>query len=123
MSYCAVCDGFFFRNKTVVVIGGGDTAAEEGLYLFARVCRQVYLVHRRDQLRAGMILQQRVEAECKMDVIWGYGRHRHKGRCRGGYRRRAERCQQRANKGTGNRRGFHIHRLRAEQPWCRPAPK
>ncbi len=69
VSYCAVCDGFFFRNKTVVVIGGGDTAAEEGLYL-AKLCRQVYLVHRRDQLRAGMILQQRVEAECKMDVIW-----------------------------------------------------
>ncbi|MFZ0134630.1 MAG: thioredoxin-disulfide reductase [Desulfobacterales bacterium] len=69
VSYCAVCDGFFFRNKTVVVVGGGDTAAEEGLYL-AKLCRQVYLVHRRDQLRAGMILQQRVKAECKMEVIW-----------------------------------------------------
>jgi thioredoxin reductase (NADPH) len=69
ISYCAVCDGFFFRNKTVVVVGGGDTAAEEGLYL-AKLCRQVYLVHRRDQLRAGMILQQRVKAECKMEVIW-----------------------------------------------------
>lgn len=69
VSYCAVCDGFFFRNKTVVVIGGGDTAAEEGLYL-AKLCHQVYLVHRRDQLRAGMILQQRVKAECKMEVIW-----------------------------------------------------
>jgi thioredoxin reductase (NADPH) len=69
ISYCAVCDGFFFRDKTVVVVGGGDTAAEEGLYL-AKLCRQVYLVHRRDQLRAGMILQQRVKAECKMEVIW-----------------------------------------------------
>ncbi|MGB8427725.1 MAG: thioredoxin-disulfide reductase [Desulfobacterales bacterium] len=69
VSYCAVCDGFFFRNKTVVVVGGGDTAAEEGLYL-AKLCHQVYLVHRRDQLRAGMILQQRVKAECKMEVIW-----------------------------------------------------
>jgi thioredoxin reductase (NADPH) len=69
VSYCAVCDGFFFRDKTVVVVGGGDTAAEEGLYL-AKLCRQVYLVHRRDQLRAGMILQQRVEAECKIEVIW-----------------------------------------------------
>ncbi len=69
VSYCAVCDGFFFRNKTVVVVGGGDTAAEEGLYL-AKLCRQVHLVHRRDQLRAGMILQQRVKAECKMEVIW-----------------------------------------------------
>jgi len=69
ISYCAVCDGFFFRNKTVVVVGGGDTAAEEGLYL-AKLCCQVYLVHRRDQLRAGMILQQRVKSECKMEVIW-----------------------------------------------------
>jgi thioredoxin reductase (NADPH) len=69
VSYCAVCDGFFFRDKTVVVVGGGDTAAEEGLYL-SKLCRQVYLVHRRDQLRAGMILQQRINAECKMEVIW-----------------------------------------------------
>jgi len=62
VSYCAVCDGFFFRDKTVVVIGGGDTAAEESLYL-AKLARQVYLVHRRDALRAGALLQQRVKAE------------------------------------------------------------
>ena len=69
VSYCAVCDGFFFREKTVVVVGGGDTAAEEALYL-AKLCRKVYLVHRRDQLRAGMILQQRVKAECKIEILW-----------------------------------------------------
>ena len=69
VSYCAVCDGFFFKDKTVVVIGGGDTAAEEALYL-AKLCRQVYLIHRRDQLRAGMILQQRVKSECKIEVVW-----------------------------------------------------
>ena len=69
ISYCAVCDGFFFRDKTVVVIGGGDTAAEEALYL-SKLARQVYLIHRRDALRAGMILQQRLKAECKIEIVW-----------------------------------------------------
>jgi thioredoxin reductase (NADPH) len=69
VSYCAVCDGFFFRDKTVAVVGGGDTAAEEALYL-AKLCNQVYLVHRRDALRAGMILQERVKAECKIEILW-----------------------------------------------------
>jgi thioredoxin reductase (NADPH) len=69
VSYCAVCDGLFFRNKTVVVIGGGDTAAEESLYL-AKLAKQVYIVHRRDTLRAGALLQQRVKAECKIEIIW-----------------------------------------------------
>lgn len=69
VSYCAVCDGFFFRNKTVVVVGGGDTAAEEALYL-SKLAEKVYLVHRRDALRASMILQQRVKAECKIDILW-----------------------------------------------------
>ena len=69
VSYCAVCDGFFFRDKTVVVVGGGDTAAEESLYL-AKLAKQVYLVHRRDALRAGALLQQRVKAECKIEIVW-----------------------------------------------------
>jgi thioredoxin reductase (NADPH) len=69
VSYCAVCDGFFFRDKTVVVIGGGDSAAEESLYL-AKLARCVYIIHRRDRLRAGALLQQRVKAECKVEVLW-----------------------------------------------------
>ena len=69
VSYCAVCDGFFFRSKNIVVVGGGDAACEEGLYL-AKLAAKVYLAHRRDALRASMILQKRVEAECKMEVLW-----------------------------------------------------
>lgn len=69
VSYCAVCDGFFFRNKDVVVVGGGDSAAEESLYL-AKIVNKVYIAHRRDSLRASRILQQRIQAECKIEMLW-----------------------------------------------------
>ncbi len=59
VSYCATCDGAFFRDKTVAVIGGGDVAVEDAIFL-ARSCKKVYVVHRRDQLRAAGILQKRL---------------------------------------------------------------
>jgi thioredoxin reductase (NADPH) len=69
VSYCAVCDGFFFRNKRVAVVGGGDSAIEEALYL-AKLAAEVTVIHRRDQLRAGALLQQRAKAECRITFQW-----------------------------------------------------
>ncbi len=69
VSYCGVCDGFFFRDKTVCVVGGGDNAAEEALHL-ARLARKVYLIHRRDELRANRVLQQQMRNEPGIEIIW-----------------------------------------------------
>ncbi len=69
VSYCATCDGWFFKDKKVVVVGGGDSALEEGLFL-TRYANSVTVIHRRDELRAGPVLQKRAFANEKMGFIW-----------------------------------------------------
>ena len=69
VSACATCDGFFYRNKEVAVIGGGNTAVEEALYL-SNICSKVTLVHRRDKLRSEQILQKRLFAKENIEIVW-----------------------------------------------------
>ena len=69
VSYCAVCDGAFYKDKTVVVVGGGNAAVEEGIYL-TKFALKVYIVHRRDTLRADKIVQERAFKNNKIEFIW-----------------------------------------------------
>ncbi len=71
VSYCATCDGPFFRGQRVMVVGGGDTAVKEAVYL-SKLAATVYLVHRRDQLRAEKILQERAMAAENIEILWSH---------------------------------------------------
>lgn len=71
VSACATCDGFFYRGKKVAVVGGGNTAVEEALYL-SNLCERVTLIHRRDQLRAEKVMQDRLEKTENINIIWNH---------------------------------------------------
>ena len=69
VSACATCDGFFYRKKTVAVVGGGDTACEEALYL-ANLCKKVYMIVRKNYLRASDVMRQRVENKDNIEILY-----------------------------------------------------
>jgi thioredoxin reductase (NADPH) len=69
VSGCATCDGFFYRGQDVAIVGGGDTAAEEATYL-AKLCNQVYMIHRRDELRASKAMQHKVQNTSNIEMVW-----------------------------------------------------
>ncbi len=69
VSYCATCDGAFFRNKITAVVGGGDVALEDAIFL-SRMCRKVYLIHRRDELRGAKSLQETVFGQENIEILW-----------------------------------------------------
>lgn len=71
VSYCATCDGAFFRNKAVAVVGGGDVAVEDAVFL-ARSCEKVYLIHRRDELRAAQVLQDSLKALSNVEILYSH---------------------------------------------------
>lgn len=71
VSYCATCDGAFFRGRTVAVVGGGDVALEDAIYL-ARTCEKVYLIHRRDELRGAVILQEELKALSNVEILYSH---------------------------------------------------
>ncbi len=74
VSACAVCDGFFFRGQDVAIVGAGDTAAEEATYL-SKLCRKVYMIVRRDEMRASKAMQHRVQNTANIEVLWNSETH------------------------------------------------
>ena len=102
VSYCATCDGAFFKDKTVAVIGGGDVAVEDAIFL-ARTCKKVYVIHRRDELRAAGVLQDAL-------LAYGCGFHRRK---RDGVRREGNEQKGRGSRCDHGRRRVYCRRHRS----------
>lgn len=69
VSYCATCDGAFFRNKTVAIVGGGDVAAADAIFL-SRICKKIYMIHRRDKLRCAAIYQEHLRGSENVEFVW-----------------------------------------------------
>ncbi len=107
VSYCATCDGFFFRNKRVVVVGGGNSALDEGLFL-TRYVSELVIVHRRDSLRADPVLQERAFSNPKVRFVWDLDRERGPGRRAGEGRADHQFADRRENR-AGGRRGVSLH--------------
>ena len=115
VSACATCDGFFFRGKKVIVIGGGNTAVEEAIYL-ANIASHVTLVHRRGALRAEKILQERLFANPKIEVMWNSELHEVLGiKSANGNRRRSQEHADREHRHRRRRRHLRRHRARAPE--------
>ena len=114
VSACATCDGFFYRGKKVIVVGGGNTAVEEALYL-ANIASQVILVHRRGVLRSEKILQERLFANKKIDIMWNYELDEVTGHRQAAlrHRRQPQEHADRRDRACPDRRHLHRHRPRA----------